>query len=61
MATEAQKRALKRYARKTKLFAIRVNPETEPAIFEALAEAGSVTSYIKGLIRRDIAQRDVSS
>lgn len=58
MATEAQKRATKKYdsANVTNLY-IKLNFNTEMDIIERLDQVGNKSGYIKKLIREDIARR----
>lgn len=57
MATsESQREALRRYARKTRSYLLRLNPETEGDICERLDAVPNRSGYIKGLIRADIAR-----
>jgi len=55
MATEAQRRASKKYdAKNTKTFAIKLNRNTDADLIEKLNTVTSVQGYIKELIRKDI-------
>lgn len=58
MATEAQKRATKKYdsANVTNLY-IKLNINTELDIIERLEQVGNKSGYIKKLIRDDIAKK----
>lgn len=56
MATEAQKRAVKRYdLTHTRQFKIKLNIVTDADIIERLEAQSNVQGYIKALIRKDKA------
>lgn len=60
MATEAQKRAQKKYddanKDKFKCIQLKLNRETDADILEKLASVSSMQGYIKDLIRADLNQ-----
>lgn len=61
MQTEAQKRAVAKYDKvNTKQFHLKLNLKTDADIIERLdkvsSEEGGKQGYIKGLIRKDIAE-----
>lgn len=51
--TEAQKRAQQKYFKKTVQFVFRVNPETEPDVYEKLKNKKNRSAYLKELVRSD--------
>ena len=56
MATAAQVRATTKYIKEhTRSYTIRCNNETDADIIEFLGAKDNVTAYIKGLIKREIA------
>lgn len=58
MTTEAQARATAKYQKNnTRMFAIRLNLNTDADIINRLEEVKSKQGYIKQLIRADIAGR----
>lgn len=55
MATEAAKRAKKKYDQKnTKMVSLKLNKKYDADILEQLDKAGNKQSYIKALIRENI-------
>lgn len=55
MATEAQRRAIKKYnSERTKQVIVRLNMTTDADILEKLVTVPNKTGYIKGLIRSDM-------
>lgn len=55
MATEAQKKASKKYSRNnTKRFAIELNLKNDSEIIKKLEEVPNKQGYIKGLILEDL-------
>lgn len=57
MATEAQRRALNNYRKKTKSIVIRFYPnEEDEAMHEWFKARENTTAYLKNLIRADMAQ-----
>ena len=55
MATEAQKKASKKYSRNnTKRYAIELNIKTDSDIIKALDSVPNKQGYIKELIKKDI-------
>lgn len=59
MASKARLRANAKYDRAhTQTYAIKVNKNTEPEIFEKLENENNRAGYIKGLIRKDIMKSD---
>lgn len=59
MATEAQKKASKKYSRNnTKRFAIELNLKNDSGIIKKLEEVPNKQGYIKELIRKDINKQD---
>lgn len=58
MATEAQKRAVRKYDEKnTRQYHLKLNLTTDAAIIAHLAAQKSVQGYIKDLIRADMEKR----
>lgn len=55
MSTEAQKAAKRRYAKRCRRLVITLYP-TEPDILRKVEAQDSYSTYIKGLIRDDIAR-----
>lgn len=56
MTTTAQRRAYRRYCRKALSFVVRVNPDTEPDVYERLYDMENRAGYVKQLVRSDIAR-----
>lgn len=57
MTTEAQKRAVAKYdAKNTKVYAIKLNYNTDDDIIKKLDEQDNVQGYIKKIIRKDIGE-----
>ena len=55
MATEAQRRATKKYdAQNTKQYHLKLNVKTDADIIRRLEEVESIQGYIKNLIRDDM-------
>ena len=54
--SEAIKAAQKKYNAKTMVMPIRINPESESDLFDALSKQDNRSGYIKQLIRDDIAR-----
>ena len=54
MATNAQRRAARRYQSRVRSILIRVNPRTERDVYDRLAEVENVSGYLKGLVREDV-------
>lgn len=60
MATEAQRRAVKKYdAANTVQFHLKLNVNTDAAIIEKLKSVGKVQTYLKELIEADIKRGDI--
>ena len=61
MATEANKRASKKYdQRNTKMISVKLNKNTDADIFKHLENIENKQRYIKGLIRKEIKEEDES-
>lgn len=59
MATEAQRRSVRRYDDKsTKQVKLKFNLRTDRDILDKLDDVPNKQGYIKGLIRRDISSED---
>lgn len=59
MATEAAKRAKKKYDQKnTKMVSLKLNKKYDGDILEQLDKAGNKQSYIKELIRQNIKEEN---
>lgn len=57
MATEANKRASKKYDQKyTKMLSVKLNKRTDADIFKHLEKIDNKQSYIKALIRKEIKE-----
>ena len=60
MATEAQRRAVKKYdAANTVQFHLKLNVKTDAAIIEKLKTVENVQGYLKDLVRADIERANV--
>lgn len=60
MATEAQRRAIKKYdAANTRQIHLKMNLTTDKDILDWLAQQKNVQGYIKGLIREDMENRPI--
>lgn len=58
MATEAQKKACKKYSRNnTKRYAIELNLKSDMDIIKKLEEVPNKQGYIKELIRKDLEKK----
>ena len=59
MATEANKRASKKYdQRNTKMISVKLNKNTDADILKHLERIENKQRYIKGLIRKEIKEED---
>ena len=58
--TKAQRAAMARYNEKTVQVLVRINPETERAVYERLMSQPNKSGYIKRLIARDASQWEVA-
>lgn len=58
MLTESQKRAMKRYSRKTTQFVFRFRNERDADIIEKLKGSANKVGYIRDLIKRDIGDAE---
>lgn len=56
MVTEAGKRAMRRYARKTVQFIVRLRKDADADIIARLNSVPNKTEYIRGLIRNDLGK-----
>ena len=57
MATEAQRRAVRKYDEThTKQFHLKLNTKTDADIIEKLQQVKSINGYIKELIRKDLGK-----
>ena len=54
--TKAQRAAMARYNEKTVQVLVRINPETERAVYERLMSQPNKSGYIKRLIARDASE-----
>ena len=54
MVSEAGKRAMRRYARKTVQFIVRLRKDADADVIARLESAPNKTEYIRRLVRRDI-------
>lgn len=54
MTNDAAKRAMRRYAKKTKQFIIRLRRDTDADVIAALQGVPNKTEYIRELIRKDV-------
>ena len=57
MTTEAQRRALKKYASKTVQIMVKLNLKTDADIIQKLSSEPNKQGYIKRLIRAEIARK----
>lgn len=57
MTTEAQRRALKKYASKTVQIMVKLNNKTDADIIQKLSSEPNKQGYIKRLIRAEIARK----
>jgi len=62
MATEAMKRAIKKYdSANTTQFHLKLNNKTDADIIRMLRESDNAQGYIKALIRADMEQKNKDS
>lgn len=54
LLTEAQKRAMRVYNKKTAQFVFRLRLDTDADVIDKLRKVGNRTEYIRKLVRRDI-------
>ncbi len=57
MASNAQRRALKRYMSRVMTITVRVNPRTERDVYERLSRVDNRAGYLKSLVARDALRR----
>lgn len=54
MTSESTRRALRRYAKKTKQYIIRLRKDTDADVIAMLDSVENRTGYIRQLVRRDV-------
>lgn len=54
MTSESTRRALRRYAKKTKQYIIRLRKDTDADVIAMLDSVENRTEYIRQLVRRDV-------
>lgn len=62
MATEAQRRALSNYRKKTKSIVVRFYPkESDEEMYAWLKSQENTTEYLKGLVRADMERNGIQA
>lgn len=56
VTSHAQERAMRRYRARTTSVLVRVNPKTEPKIYQKLKNQDNKAGYIKSLISEDVGR-----
>lgn len=54
MTSESTRRAIRRYAKKTKQYIIRLRKDTDADVIAMLDSVENRTGYIRQLVRRDV-------